>query len=188
MLKVALVGNIASGKSAVEAILKKNGYSVLDTDKVCHNLLGELPQVAEEFVKYDVFEDGKISREKLGTLVFNNPDLRKKLENILYPTLREKINEFFNSSDDLMFVAIPLFFEAEMTDLFDKILFIYADDKIRLKRLIKRNNYTKEYAKLRMESQMPQEDKVKKSDVVIYNNSTLEELEQNVKISIEQIR
>ena len=188
MLKVALVGNIASGKSAVEAILKKNGYSVLDTDKVCHNLLAELPQVAEEFGEYDVFEDGKLSREKLGTLVFNNPTLRKKLENILYPSLRVKINEFFETSEGIAFVAIPLLFEAEMTDLFDKILFIYTNDKIRLERLIKRNNYTKEYAKLRMAAQMSQDEKVKKSDVVIYNNSTLEALEQNVKISIEQIR
>ena len=189
MLKVALVGNIASGKSAVEAVLKKLGCEVLDTDKVCHGLLVKLPEVNEAFNSYDVFENGEISREKLGKLVFNNHDVRKKLEDILYPTLRIKIEEFFENSDrDVAFVAIPLLFEAEMTDLFDKIRFIYTNDDIRLERLMKRNNYTKEYAKLRMDLQIPQDEKVKKSDIVIYNNDSLDALEKVVTLVLEQIR
>lgn len=194
MIKAALVGNIASGKSAAEKILNKFGYKVLDTDKVCHNLLDELGEIAEEFLFYfkdfDVFENEKISREKLGKLVFDNPDLKEKLENILYPHLKIKIKEFFtqNKNEDLVFVAIPLLFEAGMEDLFDKIFFVYCKDEIRLERLIKRNGYSKEYAKVRMNSQMSQEVKIVKSDYIIYNESTLDNLENNIRRAVAQIR
>lgn len=190
MIKVALVGNIASGKSATEKILNNFGYKVLDTDKVCHNLLDELGEITEDFKGFDVFENEKISREKLGKLVFGNPNLKEKLENILYPHLKIKIKEFFtqNKNEDLVFVAIPLLFEAGMEDLFDKIFFVYCKDEIRLERLIKRNGYTKEYAKVRMDSQIPQDKKVLKSDYIIYNESTLDDLENNIRRAVAQIR
>ncbi|MCM1338619.1 MAG: dephospho-CoA kinase [Muribaculaceae bacterium] len=189
MIKVALVGNIASGKSTVEITLKKLGYDVLDTDDVCHTLLGLFPDIPIAFAQYDVFDGEKISREKLGKLVFNNPKLKEKLEDILYPQVRVEIRKFFDTSDkNIVFVAIPLLFEAQMEDMFDKVLFVYSDDAIRLKRLMARNDYTEEYAKLRMESQVSQDVKLKKSDYIIYNNSTVEDLELSVKNVLEQIR
>lgn len=190
MIKAALVGNIASGKSVAENILLKLGYKVLDTDKVCHKLLYELDEIAVVFRNFDVFENGRISREKLGKLVFDIPDLKQKLENILYPHLRIKIEEFFvqNSNENMAFVAIPLLFEAGMEDLFDKVFFIYCNDEIRLNRLIARNGYTKEYAKIRMDSQTSQDEKILKADFIIYNESTLEELENNIRLVIGQIR
>ena len=67
-----------------------------------------------------------------------------------------------------------------MEDLFDKKLFIYADDNIRLERLMKRNNYSLEYAKIRIASQIPQEEKIKRCDRIIYNNSTVKDLEKQI--------
>lgn len=181
MLKVALVGNIASGKSTVEKALQTSGYVVLDTDKVCHELL-TCDEVSKEFSSFDVFENGIISREKLGKLVFANVELKKRLEDILYPMVRLRIAEFFEqyNTESLVFVAIPLLFEAGMVNLFDKIVFVYCDDDIRLKRLTARNNYTEEYAKIRMGAQQSQDEKIKKSDYVIYNNSTIEALDRCV--------
>ena len=179
MIKYAIVGNIASGKSEAENILTDMGYKVLDTDKVAHKLLHT---VNEDFKDYDVFENGEIAREKLGKLIFSNTDLKSKLEKKLHPLIREEIKLFFknNSSEASAFVSIPLLFEANMTDLFDKIIFIFANDNIRLERLIKRNNYSKEYALIRMNSQMKQEEKIKKSDIIIYNNTTIEYLKKQL--------
>lgn len=190
MIKVAIAGNIASGKSTVESILRELGYKILDTDNVCHSLLVSCSEVTKAFSAYDVFSDGKISREKLGKLVFANKNLKKKLEDILYPKVKTVIRDFFiqNKSERIIFVAIPLLFEAGMEDIFDKILFIYCEDSLRLQRLIDRNGYSEEYAKLRMNSQMSQDLKVKKSDWVIYNNSTKESLRSDIVNLVEQIR
>ena len=131
MLRVAIVGNIASGKSTVEKALQTSGYVVLDTDKVCHGLL-LCKEVADAFSSYDVFENGIISREKLGKLVFSEPEQKELLESILYPMVKLKIEEFFEkySDESLAFVAIPLLFEAGMESLFDKIVFVYCDDEL----------------------------------------------------------
>lgn len=175
MTRIALTGNIASGKSAVSAILQENGYDVLDTDDVAHKLLTvKNVELYDAFKNYDVFEDGEFSRKKLGELIFHDNILRKKLERILHPQIRAEIEKF----DGI--VAIPLLFEAGMQDLFDKIIMVYTDDDIRLKRLMSRNNLTEEDAKMRMNSQTPQDKKVNLCDYVIYNNGTVEELKQTI--------
>ena len=100
MIKYAITGNIASGKSAVENILIKNGETVIDTDKISHALLEGNKEIIEAFKDFDILSDGKISREKLGKIVFSDKSLKKKLENILHPQIIEKINEFFYNTFD----------------------------------------------------------------------------------------
>ena len=183
MIKIAITGNIASGKTEVQKIIEKLNYKVIDTDKIGHDLLDKLPDIKKEFSSYDVFESsGKISREKLGKLVFSNPELKKKLESIIHPEIKNELLKFFeeNKSEPVIFAGIPLLFETDMREIFDKALLIYTDDEIRKKRLLLRNNYTPEYAEIRMNSQMPQDEKKLLSDYIIYNNGTLSELENSV--------
>lgn len=179
MKKIAICGNIASGKSVVQNFLAEKGFKVLDTDDVSHELLNiNNKDLFESFKDFDVFENGEFSRVKLGKLIFSNKVTKDKLEAILHPQIEEKIKEFFvtNKDEEVVFVGIPLLFEANMQNLFDKILFIYADDEIRLERLIKRNGYTLEHAKARLASQMPQDKKIAMSDFVINNNGTIDEI------------
>lgn len=171
MTRIALTGNIASGKSAVQKILQENGFKVLDCDDVAHSLLTvKNPQLYETFKDYDVFENNEFSRIKLGQLVFNNEKLRNKLEEIIHPQIVQEIEKFEG------IVAIPLLFEAKLEHLFDKIIMVYADDEKRLARLMKRNNLTREEALKRMKSQLPQDEKLPRCNYVINNNGTLEEL------------
>ncbi len=191
MKRIAICGNIASGKTAVQNILEENGYKVLDTDEVSHKLLTvENKELFNAFKDYDVFENGEFSRYKVGQLIFSNNIARQKISSIMHPQIADEIKTFFeeNKSEKLVFVGIPLLFEADMVYLFDKIIFVYADDDIRLERLLKRNNYTLEHAKARMNSQISQDEKIKKCDYVINNNGSLDKLKNQTIRLIEQIR
>ena len=183
MIKVALTGNIASGKSTVQKILEDKGYKVLDTDKTGHILLDTMPEIKEAFKDYDILNsEGLIDRDKLGKIVFSTPTLKQKLENIIHPAIKDNILQFFeqNKSENAVFVGIPLLFESDMRDIFDKAVLIYTDDFTRKERLILRNNYTPEYAELRMKAQIPQDEKKLLCDDIIFNNGTLSDLENSV--------
>ncbi len=183
MIKVALTGNIASGKSTVQKILEDKGYKVLDTDKTGHILLDTMPEIKEAFKDYDILNsEGLIDRDKLGKIVFSTPALKQKLESIIHPAIKDNILQFFdqNKSENAVFVSIPLLFESDMRDIFDKAVLIYTDDFTRKERLILRNNYTPEYAELRMKAQIPQDEKKLLCDDIIFNNGTLSDLENSV--------
>lgn len=183
MTRIAITGNIASGKSTVQKFLENKGYKVLDTDEVSHELLTvKNSELFEAFRDYDVFENGEFSRFKVGQLIFSDETAREKIASIIHPQVAQEIEKFFeaNSNEKFLFVGIPLLFESNMQNLFDKIIFVYTDDDIRLERLLRRNDYTVEHAKARIASQMPQEEKLKKSDFVINNNGSIEELTQAI--------
>ena len=182
MLKAAITGNIASGKSQVEKIISEK-YPVYDADKIAHKILENL----KDFYGYDVFTDGKIDRKKLGELVFSNPDLKKKLEEIIHPQVKQEILKIFEQDLPVVFISIPLLFETGFDRLFDKIIFVSADSKLRLERLMKRNNFTKEEALRRIQSQGAEEEKIKKSDFVICNNSTLTDLKTQTDLALAKI-
>ncbi len=183
MKRIAITGNIASGKSQAGNILKDMGYKVFDTDYIAHNILDNSLEVIETFKDYDILENSKISRKKLGNIVFNNKDLKTKLENIIHPLVKQEIDRLFNeySQEKYVFIIIPLLFEANMQDLFDEIILIYCNDTLRLERLMERNNLTKEEAQLRIDSQLNQDEKASKCNHIIKNETTLNNLEIELK-------
>lgn len=195
MIKVAITGNIACGKSTSEQILSDLGYKVIDADKVNHLLLSENKDVISEiksiFNNEDILdENGNLSREKIGKIVFSDRQKLKALEAILHKRINEEIEKFINenSNEEIIFVSMPLLFETNQEKNFDKILFVSANEDIRLDRLINRNNYSKEYAEIRIKSQGREEEKIKKSDYVIYNNSDFESLKKQIIDNISYIK
>lgn len=189
MLKIAIVGNIASGKSLMEKIVEQMGFIVFDTDLITHDILTDKPDVACAFKEYDVFEYGRLSKEKLGKLVFSDKKLKEKLESITHPLIKETLEQIFStySNEKILFISVPLLFEVGWEEMFDKIIFIKTDDNIRLERLIERNGYSKEYAKTRIENQLPQDEKCSKADYIIENNGTQEDFESKVKELLKSI-
>lgn len=183
MIKFALTGNIASGKSCVEKFLNDNGFEVFDTDRLTHEILNNeaFNLVVTEFGK-EILTDNKIDRKKLGEIVFSDYKKRKALENIIHPVIKEKINAYFedNKQEKVVIVAVPLLFEANMDDMFDKIILVVADDELRLERLMKRNNLSREDAIMRIKSQLSQFAKLEDSDYVFHNNAGIENLKNQV--------
>ena len=199
MIKVAITGNIGAGKSTVEKILQNLGYSVLNTDSVSHDFLDGnkelfkninclakvdgVQEVLKAFKGYDILDKkGKISRPKLGKLVFSDQKLLRRLESITYPFVRLKIYEFFEEHKDetVVFVSVPQLYEADMQFMFDKVILVFSEDKYRYRRLLKRDGYTEEYASVRIAAQMPQVDKLLLCDDCLENDGTISELKVRV--------
>ncbi len=184
MLKIAITGNIASGKSQVENILSKT-YPVYDTDKMAHEILDKL----DGFYSYDVLTNGKIDRKKLGELVFINHEARKQLEAFVHPMVKERILKLFDEhkDDKAVFISVPLLFEAGFDSLFDIILLVTTDENVRIKRLMARNGMTRDEALRRIRAQMHENKKIPKADFLISNNSTLENLNARVEDFCKQL-
>ena len=171
MLKIAIVGNIASGKSTVEKIIASKGYKVYDTDKIAHEILASNNDVIKEF--------GTNNRKELAKIVFSNKEKLDRLEKIIHPLVKEEIFKIFSKVKDSVFISVPQLFEAGFDKFFDKIIYITADESIRLKRLMLRNNLTLEEAQIRINSQK-EDEKRNFSDFVIENNGDLESLKKSV--------
>ncbi len=207
MIKVAITGNIAAGKSTVEKIIKSWGYSALNTDDVSHDLLAgkqsaipvfkgsEFIDIKQEVLKafkgFDITdEEGNICRTKLGKIVFHDPKMLKKLESIIHPFVKLKIYEFFEAHKDetVVFVSVPQLYEADMQYMFDKVILVFSEDKYRYKRLLKRDGYTEEYASRRISVQMPQVDKLLLCDDCLENDGTIAELKVRISYLLNEYR
>lgn len=184
MLKIAITGNIASGKSQLEKLIAAKGYKVFDSDDIAHDLIFKDEEVIQgikkAFKKYDILhEDGSISRAKLGKIVFKDKSLLTKLESIIHPVIKHKIASFLNGGkhEKAIFISVPLLFEKNFRELFDIVILVKADEGVRLKRLMDKGDFDIEHAKERMAAQMSQDKKIVLSDYVIDNNSTVKKME-----------
>ncbi|MBR6162749.1 dephospho-CoA kinase [bacterium] len=193
MKKIAITGNIASGKSEVEKIISELGFKILDTDKVSHDILNKDDEAKKEILSIfgsDILDNGSISRKKLAEIVFKDKDKLTRLEKIIHPLVFKKIGEFFaqNKNEEMCFVSIPQLFETRTQAAFDKVLLISAKEETRLKRLMKRNNLSEDEARLRIDIQMSESLKISKSDFVIYNDKDLNYLKEQVNCALTLLR
>ena len=187
-----ITGSIASGKSTAINLLKERGFSVIDADMIAHEQLEICKcEIVEFFGEQILDETGKIDRQKLSAIVFNDPKKLKILEQILHPKIKEEIISRATKLECLgqvYFVDIPLFFEKEDRYAeFKSVAVIYAPKELLLSRLMSRNGLELEEAKVRVELQMDIEQKRKKANFIIDNSGDKENLEQELEKFLRQI-
>jgi dephospho-CoA kinase len=182
--KVAITGGIASGKSTFCGFLKKFGATVVDADKIVHDLLNssETPigQQVLQLLGSKILENGKISREKIANEVFNNPQKLDALEKLLHPYVFKEIDRLYREetikNKKLIFVVeMPLLFETKKEKDYDIIVTLVREEK-KCRDLGKKKNYDERSKRL-----LPIEEKKKRSHFVIENDGSLEELEIKAK-------
>lgn len=187
MIKIGLTGGIASGKSTASGYIKSLGYKVIDADEISILLSkkGEAiyNEIVRAFGREILKEDLEIDRKMLGEIVFGNKEKLDILNEISHRLILEEIKREMGECEkyeELIFVDIPLLFECDMGSWFDETWLIAVNEETQLKRLIKRNNFTREEAINRISSQMPLKTKINLSDEVILNEDSIEELYKNI--------
>lgn len=187
-LVVGLTGGIASGKSTVANMFKEMGIEVIDADIEARKAV-EIGEAAyEQIVTYfgeDILNDDyTINRSKLGEIIFNDSVKRQKLNEIVHPDVRRRMNEkkaaAIMRGDQVVVLDIPLLFESGLKHMVNVVLLVYVEKDIQLQRLMERNLLTKEEALARIQSQMPIEDKRKLADKVINNNGSIDDTKKQL--------
>ncbi|MBF1212839.1 MAG: dephospho-CoA kinase [Gemella morbillorum] len=192
ILIIGITGSIACGKSLVSNYLQEKGYTIIDADKIGHMAL-ENDEVKKQLVNKfgkSILKDNEVNRVTLGKLVFENNENLKELNNIIHPQIRKNISEQIqvHKNEKLVFVDVPLLFEAKFDDLVEKIIVISLDEKIQLERLMNRNSLSKEEALQRIKSQIPVREKEKLGDYVVDNSFTQENTYKQVDRILEKLK
>ena len=182
---LGITGGIATGKTAVSDILKNLDIKVIDMDIISREVI-KLPKIIQSIQNEfgsGVVKNGTVDRKLLREFIFDDKAKVQKLNNIMHPAIIEKAkNEIdrLKSSTPLIVVVIPLLFETNLEYLTDSILLVTADYDKQVERIMTRDNSTKTNAENIIAAQMPLSEKVKKSNYVIENNGTYEELKEKV--------
>ena len=185
---IGLTGGIGSGKSTVAQFLAELGAVVTDVDKVGHEILKQdsevQQQVVHAFGKQVVGSDGEIDREKLGEIVFGDPEARAKLNQIIHPPMYDMVKaqlaEYRQQGVGVVVLDAPLLIEAGWTSLVDEVWVTTAPEATVLKRLRERMGLSEQESMARINSQSPSEERVKHADIVIDTDCELDELKAKV--------
>lgn len=197
MLKVGLTGSIAAGKSFVCDCFRELGCHVLDADKTARDVVepgsAGLDQIVRDFGSSVLQPNGELDRKKLGVLVFADEEKRRLLNSIVHPLVIETQDLWMNKceKDDPDGIAIAdaaLMIESGSYKRFDKIIVVWCEPAIQLSRLMRRNNLSKQDAKMRIDAQMPQEDKKRFADHLIDTTGGFEATRPQVINVFEQLR
>ncbi len=186
---IGITGSMGSGKSEISRYLK-NKYPVLDCDQVNADLLkkGNLGyQKLNDLHIVELDSDGEIIKESLASYMFSNEEHRKQVEAILHPLIFDEMHKWIHEQESLIvFVEMPILFEISAQEHFDSIWCVVADLDVALSRLQTYRNFTREQALARLVSQMNPEEKMAKSDIVLRNNSTVEQLHMQIEDALKE--
>ena len=191
MKVIGLCGGSGSGKGVVSSLFASRGIPYIDTDAVYRQLIsGDGPctkALSDEFGKEIISPDGSVNRRVLANIVFSseNSDYKlKKLNSIAHKFIldqtRKKLDEFKTLGFKAAIVDAPVLFESGFDKDCDFIISVIADAKIRVERIIVRDNIDKISAEARIAKQLSNEELISRSNYVIENNSDLQSLEKKV--------
>ncbi len=192
---IGLTGSMAAGKSTVSDMLKKLGFFIIDADRTAHDVI-EAPEIkkrlAAVFGEDILTADGRTDRRILAEKAFVSPEKTKELNAIVHPavieTMLEEADGFSLEYPEIPIVFdVPLLFESGMDKYCDRIITVAADDETRYLRIMLRDGLTREAAMRRIEKQMPQQEKIARSDAVIWNDLGLAELRANLLAALDAI-
>ena len=187
---IGLTGGIATGKSLVSAMIMELGGQIINADLIARKVVEPgtpaWKQIADHFGEGILNSNQTIKRKELGRIVFADADKLDQLNKITHPFIIAEIERQLSCCRDsldkeIIVIDAPILLELGLERLVDEVWVVTVDPAAQLERLMKRDNLSAEEAKLRIQAQMPLEEKVKRADRVIDNRHTPEETKKQVK-------
>jgi dephospho-CoA kinase len=192
--RIGLTGGIATGKSTVSRYLERyHQLPILDADQDARAVVEPgspvLARIVERYGSTILQPDGTLHRAQLGTIVFADVVERQWLDQQIHPLVRDRIQHSLHALPSeqcpIVVLAIPLLFEANMTDLATEIWVVTCSPEQQLHRLMQRNALSLEQAQTRLTSQLPLATKIAFADVVLDNSYSLEVLYKQVEQALQ---
>lgn len=191
---IALTGTTGSGKSVVRGVFEDNGYKVIDADILAREIMKNpiVLRVVQTFFGDDVVSDGRLDRRLLAQRAFADKDSTRLLGEITHPFITplflSEIERLTAEGADKIVFDAPQLFESGLNIICDSVVAVVADEKLRLNRIILRDNLTETEAKARINAQFSDEYFRQHCDYIIENNSTPEKLHSEALRVLEEIK
>jgi dephospho-CoA kinase len=193
MIIIGLTGSTGSGKSIVAKCLQEYNMLVIDSDKIAHEIIKKGKPAYNELITIfgqAILEDDlEIDRKKLGKIVFSDKEKLDKLTKCTHKHIIIEIKNIINSNKyneaiKGLVIDAPLLVEAGLHKIVDEVWVVYSEVDMRLARIMNRDHITREQAYNRINSQMKWEELSKYADVIIVNNSTIENVINQVNTAL----
>ena len=188
--KVAITGNIGSGKSEFCKILSEKGYYVINADELSKELLITNKEIKSKIIKAfgsESYINNEINKKFIAEKAFSSPANVQKINSIIHPVVVSEVKKIFNEKagkEKIIFVEAALIYEADMENIFDYVVLITANEEIRKERKIGNNNMSADEFEKRNMNQIPDSEKKKRSDFVFGNNTSLIALKSKAELLI----
>lgn len=188
-LTIGLTGGIAAGKSEALAAFERLGAVTISSDAVVHELLETEPLLSRLVGRWgeDVAPGGRVDRNRVGSIVFADPDELKWLEGQIHPLVGERIGAWLASLPDdasVAVVEVPLLFESGMEAVFDTTLAVIASEQVRHARAAERGHALVDEREAR---QLAQAEKATRAEHVVENDGSIEDLERELSALVEKL-
>ncbi len=184
-LLIGLTGGIGTGKSTVCKLFAERGVAVIDADAVAKELVAldqpALQAIVQEFGKGIIDAKGRLRRGRLRSIVFSDPEQRKRLEKLLHPLILEEMLSRANRAEGpYCILCIPLLVETDQSSAVDRVLVVDAPQALQIQRVMERDHLTIDEIKAIMHAQASREDRLEAADDVIMNASDMTKLAEQV--------
>lgn len=182
---IGLTGGIGSGKSTVAKFFSELGTPVYIADSQAKKIMDYPETIREVQAIFDeniTDENGKLDRKKIASIVFNNPEKLQQLNGVIHPKVNEDFKNWLKQHKEFPYIIkeVAIIFETQTEKQFDKIILVTAPEKLRIERVMKRDNISEKQTLERMKNQLSDEEKIKKSDFII-TNTDLKSIKKEVK-------
>lgn len=175
MLKIGLTGGIGSGKSVVSKVLCALGYLVFNSDEESKILMNHNPVLMQKIADLfgeNAYVNDELNRSFLANSIFQNPELRGKLNAIVHPATRQAFNHFCEQHhrEKMVFNEAAILFETGAYKSFDKMVLVTAPEELRIKRVMERDQLDEASVRARIKAQWTDEEKKSFADFVLVND------------------